>query len=787
MSTKKTSVDKNASIEATPVPAKSSASRRGHKALRWQDPHLERERAKYGEAMPSREFILQLVTEAAGPVDTEEFALRLGIEPDEMDAFTIRLRAMQRDGQIVINRRGALCLPDKIDVKTGHVEGHQDGFGFFVPDDKSGDMFIHEKEMRGVLHGDRVMVREHGVDRRGRKEGKIVEVLERVNKALVGRLYRERGYQWVVAENRRISQDILIPDHADMGASSGQVVMTELVEQPTKHAPPVGRVTKILGSYADPGMEIEIALRKHNLPNEFPPEVLALAKKLPKVVTKKDLGDSREDIRELPLVTIDGEDARDFDDAVYCQPEGRGFRLWVAIADVSYYVQPGAPLDMEAFDRGNSVYFPRRVIPMLPEELSNGLCSLNPEVDRLCMVCEMEISSFGNIKKHRFYPAVMHSKARLTYNQVWDWLSANQAPQDKGWVLPHLQNLHKLFKVLLKARGKRGAIDFETLETKMLFDAHDKIERIVPSSRNEAHKLIEECMLAANVCASEFLQKRKHAALYRVHEGPTPEKLKALHEFLGEFGFFLTGGDDPHAKDYAELLAKIKGRPDEQLLQTVLLRSLRQAVYTPENAGHFGLAYDAYTHFTSPIRRYPDLLVHRAIKACLKNETYNPGNWENIGNHCSMTERRADDATRDVVSWLKCFYMQDKINEEFDGVISAVVSFGVFVALNEVFVEGLVHVTELGQDYFHFDAARHQMMGERSGRRFRLGDKVRIRVVQVDIESSRIDFALVDDAAAAKSATGKSAAKHAVAPKGKAGTKSSAKPKGQNPSGGARK
>jgi ribonuclease R len=779
MSTKKTSVAKNTPIEIKPQAAKAAAGRRNQKALRWQDPHLERERAKYGDAMPSREFILQLVTDAGGPVDTEEFAVRLGIEADEMDAFNIRLRAMQRDGQIVINRRGALCLPDKIDVKNGHVEGHQDGFGFFIPDDKSGDMFIHEKEMRGVLHGDRVMVREHGVDRRGRKEGKIVEVLERVNKTLVGRLYRERGYQWVVAENRRISQDILIPDHADLGASNGQVVMTEIVEQPTKHAPPVGRVTHILGSYADPGMEIEIALRKHNLPNEFPPEVLATAKKLPKTVTKKDLGVcdgiQREDIRELPLVTIDGEDARDFDDAVYCQPEGRGFRLWVAIADVSYYVQPGSPLDKEGYERGNSVYFPRRVIPMLPEEISNGLCSLNPEVDRLCMVCEMEISSFGNIKKHRFYPAVMHSKARLTYNQVWDWLSAAEAPQGKGWVLPHLQNLQKLFKVLLKARGKRGAIDFETVETKMLFDEHDKIERIVPTSRNEAHRLIEECMLAANVCASEFLQKRKHPALYRVHEGPTPEKLKALHAFLGEFGFFLTGGDDPQAKDYAELLLKIKGRPDEQLLQTVLLRSLRQAVYTPENAGHFGLAYDAYTHFTSPIRRYPDLLVHRAIKACLKNEPYNPGNWENIGTHCSMTERRADDATRDVVSWLKCFYMQDKINEEFDGVISAVVSFGVFVALNEVFVEGLVHVTELGQDYFHFDAARHQMLGERTGKRFRLGDKVRIRVVQVDIESARIDFALVDEIAAKPAAAKRPAAaksstsKPAPTEKGKTG------------------
>lgn len=753
MSTKKTSRNnpKPTDQVVPETPSRGKSARRGQKALRWQDPFLERERAKYGQAMPSREFILDLLTEAGGPVDADEFAARLGIEAEETDAFNIRLRAMQRDGQIMLNRRGALCLPEKIEVKSGRVEGHADGFGFFIPDDHSGDMFLQEKEMRGVLHGDRVMVREHGVDRRGRKEGKVVEVLEHANSSLVGRLYRERGYQWVVAENKRISQDILIPDHADLGASSGQVVMVEIVEQPTKHAPPVGRVVQILGNYADPGMEIEIALRKHDLPHEFSPAVQAQARKLPKGVTRKDLaadaGLAREDIRDLPLVTIDGEDARDFDDAVYCQPEGRGFRLWVAIADVSHYVKPGSVLDQDAYDRGNSVYFPRRVIPMLPEELSNGLCSLNPEVDRLCMVCEMEISSFGNIKKYRFYPAVMHSKARLTYNQVWDWLSSGEAPAEQEWVMPYLQALYRLFKVLLKARFKRGAIDFETLETKMLFDEHDKIERIVPSARNDAHRLIEECMLAANVCASEFLQKRKHAALYRVHEGPTPDKLKALQEFLAEFGFFLTGGDDPHAKDYAELLAKIKGRPDEQLLQTVLLRSLRQAIYSPENVGHFGLAYEAYTHFTSPIRRYPDLLVHRAIKSCLKGETYDPGNWEDIGLHCSMTERRADDATRDVVSWLKCYYMQDKINEEFDGVISAVVSFGVFVALNEVFVEGLVHVTELGQDYYHFDSARHQMLGERTGRRFRLGDKVRIRVVRVDIETSRIDFALVDEGA----------------------------------------
>ena len=737
-------------------------ARRNRNALRWQDPFLEREKAKYGgkfgRALPSREFILQLVTEAAGPVDADELALRLNLEAEEMEGYSARLRAMQRDGQIMLNRRGALCLPEKIEVKSGRIEGHADGFGFFVPEDKSGDMFLPEKEMRGVLHGDRVMVREHGQDRRGRKEGKVVEVLERANARLVGRLYRERGYQWVVAENKKLSQDILVPDHAHLGASNGQVVMIEIDEQPTKHAPPVGRVTKVLGNYADPGMEIEIALRKHDLPHEFPAEVLAQAKKLPKGVAKKDFTPEREDIRHLPLVTIDGEDARDFDDAVHCQPEGRGFRLWVAIADVSHYVTPGSALDKEAINRGNSVYFPRRVIPMLPEELSNGLCSLNPEVDRLCMVCEMEISSFGNIKKHRFYSAVMHSKARLTYNQVWDWLAGGDMPADKAWALPHLQNLYKLFKVLLKARVKRGAIDFETVETKMLFDEHDKIERIVATTRNDAHRLIEECMLAANVCASEFLQKKKQPALYRVHEGPTPEKRKALQEFLAEFGFFLTGGDDPHAKDYADLLNKLKGRPDEQLLQTVLLRSLRQAVYSPENVGHFGLAYEAYTHFTSPIRRYPDLLVHRAIKACLAGKPYSPGDWEQIGAQCSKTERRADDATRDVVAWLKCYYMQDKLGDEFDGVISSVVSFGAFVALNEVFVEGLVHVTEMGQDYFHFDAARHQMMGERTGRRYRLGDKVRVKVARVDLETTRIDFALVDNLPSAASGEGKSPA-----------------------------
>ncbi len=725
---------------------KSSGKGHGHKGLRWQDPLLQREREKYENPLPSREFILQLVTEAGGPLSAADLATRLDIDADESESFRRRLGAMQRDGQLVINRRDGLCLPDKIELKTGRVEGHADGFGFFIPDDKSGDMFLSEKEMHQVLHGDRVMCRERGLDRRGRKEGKIVEVLERANSRLVGRLYREHGYQWVVAENKRINQDVVIPPGESLKVGFGQVVTVEIVEQPTRNAPAMGRILDVLGNYADPGMEIEIALRKHDLPFEFSTDVETQAKKLPKGVIKRDLDASREDIRALPLVTIDGDDSRDFDDAVCCEPMGRGYKLWVAIADVAHYVRPGSALDKAAYERGNSVYFPRRVIPMLPEELSNGLCSLNPEVDRLCMVCEMEVASTGTIKKYRFISGVMHSNARLTYTQVWDWLNdSDKAPKDKTHLLPHLQNLDNLFHALLKARSKRGAIDFETLETKMIFDeVTGKIERIIPSARNDAHRIIEECMLAANVCASEFIKKHKHPTLYRIHESPTPVKLKALHEFMAEFGFVLAGGDDPQAKDYAELLAKIKGRPDEQLLQTVMLRSLQQAVYSPENIGHFGLAYESYTHFTSPIRRYPDLLVHRAIKACLAKETYAPGDWDAIGGHCSMTERRADEAARDVVSWLKCYFMRDKLGEEFDGTISGVTSFGIFVALNETFVEGLVHVSDLGQDYFHFDPARHQMLGERTGKRYRLGDTVHIKVAQVELETSKIDFVLAE-------------------------------------------
>jgi len=709
--------------------------------LRKLDPYIKREKELYEYPLPSREFILKILNEQGIPVTELVLHGLLDIEQKEKETFSRRLSAMMREGQIMCNRKGYIYVVEKLDLIKGKVQGHADGFGFLIPDDDATDLFLSPKEMRKVLHGDIVMVRDVGTDRRGRREATIVEVLERVVKQLVGRLHIEYGILSVTAENKRISQDILIPKEEAMSARAGQVVTVEIIQQPHKNAQPIGRIVEILGDYTAPGMEIEIALRKHDLPYKFTRKVEKFSAKIPKKVLKKDLS-GREDICHLPLVTIDGESARDFDDAVYCEREGKGYKLYVAIADVSHYVRPNDVLDQEALNRGNSVYFPRRVIPMLPEVLSNGLCSLNPEVERLCMVCEMSIDIDGYFNSYRFYPAVMRSHVRFTYNQVADIISnpKGEVAQQHENILQHIQLLYKLYKVLLKARKRRGAIDFETIETQMIFNDLDKIEQILPVQRNDAHRLVEECMLAANVCASGFLQEHKQPTVYRIHEGPTSEKFDALRNFLKEFGLQLGGGSDPHAKDYVKTLEKIKDRPDAQLLQTVMLRSLRQAVYSPDNTGHFGLAYESYTHFTSPIRRYPDLLVHRAIKAALNGTSYSPGNWHELGKHCSQTERRADEAGRDVESWLKCFYMQDKIGECFGGVISGVTGFGLFVALDGVYVEGLVHISDLAKDYFHFDSVKHMLIGERGGGRYRLGDRMRVKIARVDLESSKIDF-----------------------------------------------
>ncbi len=747
------------------------------KKQRHSDPHAKRESENYANPLPSREFILATMAQQGVPLSVEKLYELLEIHDTEREVFNRRLAAMEREGQVMRNRKGMLCIAEKLHLIAGKVQGHADGFGFLIPDHGGDDLFLSPKEMSQVMHGDRVMVRQSGFDRRGRPEGKIVEVLERTNKKLVGRLIREQGVTLVAAEDKRINQDILVPPGQDMQAKTGQVVMVELIEQPSAHSKAIGKVTEILGNYADSGMEIEIALRKHQLPYQFSSAAEAQANRYPRLVQEGDWR-GRIDLRELPLITIDGETARDFDDAVYCEPlpspqplapdlsrsgiakadktpavspGGRGslkggWRLVVAIADVSFYVKPGDALDVDAFERGNSVYFPRRVIPMLPEALSNGLCSLNPDVERLCMVCDMQIDAHGSIKQYKFYPSVMRSKARMTYTKVFDMIISHpkgELAREYAWLMPHVQHLYALYKVLLRSRELRGAIEFETTETLMIFNDNGKIDRIEAVTRNEAHRLIEECMLAANVCASDFLKEHEHPALYRIHEGPTPEKLEALRTFMGEFGFGVGGGDTPHAKDYGKLLVRIKGRPDEQLLQTVLLRSMQQAVYSPDNIGHFGLAYESYTHFTSPIRRYPDLLIHRAIKAVVNGEKYKAGDWHVLGQHCSITERRADDATRDVNAWLKCYYMQDKIGEVFDGTVAGVTSFGLFVALDGIFVEGLLHVTELGNDYFNYDKARHEMAGERTGVRYLLGDRLRVKVSRVDLETSKIDFVLV--------------------------------------------
>jgi ribonuclease R len=705
-------------------------------------------RRRHDVDIPDRERILDFLRERGVPMRADDLAAALRVDAaDEREAFAGRLAAMERDGQLMTNRKGELCVVAKLDLVTGTVQGHADGFGFLLPDDGSPDLFLAPNEMRKALHGDRATARQIGTDRRGRPEAALVDVLSRSNREIVGRLYEDRGIWFLVAENKRINQDILVPPDMRGNAKPGQVVVAEVIEQPTAHREPMAKVVQVLGSYTDPGMEIEIALRKHDLPHEFSPAAKRLAARLPAEVRPADRKD-RIDITRLPLVTIDGETARDFDDAVYCERVGKGFRLIVAIADVSHYVRDGDALDLDARERGTSVYFPRRVIPMLPEALSNELCSLKPAVDRLCMVCDMAIDAHGTLGRYRFYPAVMHSRARLTYTQVWDWLSqpALATSAEARALLPQLADLHALYKLLAGARARRGAIDFDTVELALEFDPQGKIEAVVPVVRNEAHKLIEECMLAANVCTAEYLLAQKHPALFRVHEGPTPEKLTALKEFLASCGLSLSGGDDPTPADYAALLKRIRDRPDFNLLQTVLLRSLQQAVYSPDNSGHFGLGYDAYTHFTSPIRRYPDLLIHRDVKACLAGARYHPNGatWAELGVHCSLTERRADDATRDVENWLKCYYMQDRVGETFAGTVSGVTHFGLFVTLDGLNIDGLVHVTELGSDYFHFDAVHHALIGERSGKTYRLADRLSVKVARVDLEQTKIDFVLAE-------------------------------------------
>ena len=707
------------------------------------DPHASREAERYQRPVPSREFVLDYLHESVGPLTHAEICAGLQlVDDDQIEAMRRRLRAMERDGQIARNRVDAYGTLDKLNLIKGRVIGHPEGYGFVSPlQGGEQDIYLSSRQMRRVFDGDIVLLRIAGWDRRGRPEGTLVDVVERQTKQLVGRYFCESGIHFVRPDNPRISQDILIPADQLCAAEPGQIVLVDITEAPSRNSPPSGHISEVLGDHLDPGLEIEVAIRNYGIPHGWSDEVQAETDAIPDHVTDKDF---RVDLRALPLVTIDGEDARDFDDAVYCEPKSRGgWKLIVAIADVSHYVKPGIALDRQAFERGNSVYFPNHVVPMLPEKLSNGLCSLNPREDRLCMVCEMQVSREGDVTKYQFYEGVMYSHARLTYTQVAQIIEEKKSADSDNLrnqftaILPQIDSLHDLYTVLHKRRNQRGAIDFDTQETRILFDAQRKISQIIPVKRTEAHRLIEECMLAANVCTAHFLEKAKLPALYRVHEGPSEERLSSLRDFLGELGIGLGGGDDPQPEDYQRVLRAVKHRDDASVIQSVMLRSMSQAVYQAENNGHFGLAFDAYTHFTSPIRRYADLLVHRAIRSLIRSGKkvanivrvdgapelakadiypYELPRLDETGSHLSVTERRADEATRDVVNWLKCEYLVDRVGEEYSGVVSAVTGFGLFVMLDDLYVEGLIHVTGLPKDYYYHEASQHRMVGERTGR-----------------------------------------------------------------------
>lgn len=738
-----------------------------------KDPYAIRESQQYEHPVPSREYLLDYLRSRQAPATHLELVDELKLKSEEeREGLRRRLIAMTRDGQVLCSRQGAYTLVDRINLIAGRVQGHHEGHGLLIPDAGGEALSLSHRQMRACFHGDRVLVRQQDSVNRGRHEAKIVEVLERKTEQLVGRLQIDSGVAYVIPENRRITHDVLIAEQQTADAQPGDIVTVQITTQPELRRQPVGHVVEVLGRAMAPGMEIDIALRTYGIPWEFSEATRLQTSELPTTVSEADLT-GRFDLRKLPFVTIDGADAKDFDDALFAsqRPQG-GWKLAVAIADVSHYVQPQSAIDRDAQERTTSVYFPERVIPMLPEALSNHLCSLNPTVDRLVMVCEMQIDAQGVIIDYAFFEAVIHSHARLTYDQYWQWMQGKpdavheQVAIDERKVEQSLLQLKALFEVLLQARQVRGAMEIETIEPRIVFGPGQKIEQILPYRRNDAHRVIEECMLAANVCAADLLERSELPALYRVHAPPPPEKLETLRQYLSELGLALMGGTEPEPQDYQVLMQQVLTRPDRDSIQSMILRSLSQASYRPDNEGHFGLAYEAYTHFTSPIRRYPDLLVHRALRGLLRSGRrlsglrrpkgmpkaalsqaypYDAERIQAFGELCSQCERRADEATRDVVAWLKCEFMQDRIGEVFKGRITTVVGFGLFVQLEECWVEGLIHVTSLPRDYYVFDAAHQRMVGERTRVIHRLGDEVEVRVVRVSLEERKIDFELIPD------------------------------------------
>ncbi|HXS74488.1 MAG TPA: ribonuclease R [Rhodanobacteraceae bacterium] len=735
--------------------AGASRPSRGNAEKSFQDPHAAREAQRYEHPIASREAILDLISAHGRPIEAEGIARAFDIRDDSArEALDKRLHAMLRDGQLLQNRHGDFAPARKLDLIAGSVLANAEGYGFLRPDEGGEDLYLSPAQMRQVLHGDRVLAAVVGVDRRGRRQGAIREVLERRASRLVGRIVEEHGVVVVTPDDRRLHQDILIPPDARSGARAGQIVIAEITEPPSMQRGPIGRVLSVLGERLQPSLVVEMAIASHDLPQEWPPHALREAANVEPAVSEAEYP-GRMDLRNIPLVTIDGADARDFDDAVYAEPvRGGGFKLMVAIADVSHYVQPESALDDEARKRGTSVYFPGFVLPMLPETLSNGICSLNPDVERLCMACEMHVDAHGEVTRAKFYPGVMRSHARLTYERVWQAIGEQdaQARRELKDVLPQLDNLHALYRSLAQARKHRGAIDFDTQEVKYRLDATGEVVALGSQPRNDAHRLIEECMIAANVQAALFLSKNKIPALYRVHAPPPEGKYEDLLAFLREFKLKLPPLPKVTPADFSALLAKTRDRVDAGLIQSVLLRAQSMATYQPANHGHFGLALEAYAHFTSPIRRYPDLLVHRAIRYALAGGRpdaylYTESKMAAMATQCSRTERRAEEAERDVDERYKCAWMEKHIGSAFDGLITGVTSFGLFVELNESKVSGLVHVSQLPSDYYHFDPIRHLLSGERTHAQFRLGDAVRVQVLRASMEDRKIDFRLLDGSA----------------------------------------
>lgn len=746
--------------------------------LAIDDPHFQREQQNYENPVASRELLLELIQNQGRPLSHKEICRLLGYQDKEQHVgVKRRLRAMENAGQLVFNRFQQYAIAESKQRITGLVTGHRDGYGFLTPDDGGKDYFIPFHEMKKVFHGDQVAALVSDItDKKGRTEVRIVELLKPRNEAVIGRFFVQYNVATVIPDDARICQELIIPPSEKLGARHGQMVVAEIVQRPTRHASPVAKVIEVLGDHLAPGMEIQVALRNHDLPHVWPEGVIDETADLQEEVTSEAKA-GRIDLRDLPLVTIDGEDARDFDDAVFAEPKkSGGWRLWVAIADVSHYVKPGTALDGEAINRGNSVYFPEQVIPMLPEVLSNGLCSLNPQVDRLCMVAEVTVSAAGKLSGYKFYPAVMNSHQRFTYTQVAAILEGDKVLREKHQgMVKHLTCLHDLYKALNHSRHQRGAIGFETEETRFIFNAERKIDAIVPVVRNDAHKIIEECMILANVACAKFIEKHTKPGLFRVHDKPKEEKYNNFIAYLAELGIQMPHRESPEPADYSQILELVEGRPDFELIQTMLLRSMKQAVYSHDNIGHFGLALEQYSHFTSPIRRYPDLVVHRVIKAillaqssnselpkakrlsnaekvCLGHKEYSLDEVLQLGEHCSVTERRADEATRDVADWLKCEFMQDHVGDEFVGVISTVTNFGFFVRLQDFHIEGLVHIASLGRDYFDHDEKRMRLVGQLTGQKYHVGDMVQVKVSAVNLDEKKIDLALAGENAVIGSA-----------------------------------